>query len=34
VQWHMTPVQALERVKAEVLAEFPLGEFKNVDKLG
>jgi 2-oxoglutarate/2-oxoacid ferredoxin oxidoreductase subunit beta len=34
VQWHMTPVQAVERVKAQVLAEFPLGEFKNVDKLG
>jgi len=34
VQWHMTPLQSLKRVQEEVLAEFPLGEFKNVDRVG
>jgi len=34
VQWHMTPIQALKRVEQDVLAEFPLGEFKNVDRVG
>lgn len=34
VQWHMTPIQSLKRVKEDVLAEFPLGEFKNVDRVG
>lgn len=28
--WHMTPVQSLEWIGTEVVAEFPLGEFKNV----
>ena len=32
VQWRVTPLQALERVE-EIIAEFPLGEFKNVDSL-
>jgi 2-oxoglutarate ferredoxin oxidoreductase subunit beta len=30
VNWHMTPVQALEWIGEKVIAEFPLGEFKNV----
>ena len=32
VQWHMTPLDALKRVDS-IIAEFPLGEFKNVDKI-
>ncbi len=32
VQWHMTPLQSLQWVD-EIIAEYPLGEFKNVDKL-
>ena len=34
VQWHLTPLQSLKRIEDQILAEFPLGEFKNVDKLG
>ncbi len=34
VQWHVTPLESLKRVEAQVLAEYPLGEFKNVDRLG
>jgi len=33
VQWHLTPLDALKRVDS-IIAEFPLGEFKNVDKIG
>ena len=32
VQWHVTPLQSLQRVD-EIIAEFPLGEFKNADKI-
>jgi len=32
VQWHLTPLQALKRVD-QVIAEYPLGEFKNVNKI-
>jgi len=28
--WHMTPLQCLERIEKELIPEFPLGEFKNV----
>ncbi|MBI4216289.1 MAG: 2-oxoglutarate oxidoreductase, partial [Chloroflexi bacterium] len=31
--WHLEPLQALERLEKEVMKEFPLGEFKNVDKI-
>ena len=34
VQWHLTPVQSLKRIEDEVLPEYPLGEFKNVEKAG
>ena len=34
VQWHLTPVQAVKRVEDQVLPEYPLGEFKNVEKAG
>ena len=33
VNWHKTPVECLEWIEDEVLAEFPLGEFKNVDQV-
>ncbi len=32
--WHKTPLQSLKWIEDEVLAEFPLGEFKNVDRIG
>jgi len=31
--WHKTPVECLKWIEDEVLAEFPLGEFKNVDRI-
>ena len=30
--WHKTPVECLKWIEDEVLAEFPLGEFRNVDR--
>jgi 2-oxoglutarate ferredoxin oxidoreductase subunit beta len=33
VNWHKTPVECLKWIEDEVLAELPLGEFKNVDKI-
>ena len=33
VNWRKTPVECLEWIEDEVLAEFPLGEFKNVDRI-
>lgn len=33
VNWHMTPVQALDWIGEKVVAEFPLGEFKNVTRI-
>ena len=32
VNWHKTPLECLKWIEDEVLAEFPLGEFKNVDR--
>jgi len=32
VQWHMTPLQSLKWVE-KIIAEYPLGEFKNVDRI-
>ena len=32
VQWHMTPLQSLKWVE-KIIAEYPLGEFKNVDSI-
>ena len=33
VNWHKPPVECLKWIEDEVLAEFPLGEFKNVDRI-
>ena len=32
--WHMSPVECLDRIEKKVIAEFPLGEFKNVGYAG
>jgi len=32
VNWHKTPVECLKWIEDELLAEFPLGEFKNVQR--
>ena len=34
VNWHMTPVEATKWLEENVIPEFPLGEFKNVDSIG
>jgi 2-oxoglutarate ferredoxin oxidoreductase subunit beta len=31
--WHKSPVESLKWIEDEVLAELPLGEFKNVDRI-
>lgn len=31
--WHMTPIEALKWMEEKMIPEFPLGEFKNVDKI-
>jgi len=31
--WHMTPVESLEWIEREMIPEFPLGEFKNVERI-
>ena len=31
--WHMTTEQAIRRIKEEIIKEFPLGEFKDVDAI-
>lgn len=31
--WHKTPVQSLKWIEDEMVSEFPLGEFKNVDRI-
>jgi 2-oxoglutarate ferredoxin oxidoreductase subunit beta len=33
VNWHMTPVDALDWMAEKQIAEYPLGEFKNVDQI-
>ena len=33
VNWHMTPLKSMEWIKEDVLTEYPVGEFKNVDSL-
>jgi len=33
INWHMTPVDALEWMEEKQIAEYPLGEFKNVDRI-
>ena len=33
VNWHMTPVEAMKWIEEEVVPEYPLGEFKNVDSI-
>lgn len=32
-QWRLTPLQSLKRIDEELILEFPLGEFKNVDRI-
>ncbi|MDY6967413.1 MAG: thiamine pyrophosphate-dependent enzyme [Spirochaetota bacterium] len=29
--WHISPIDSLKRVEEEMIPEFPLGEYKNVD---
>jgi len=31
--WHMSPVECIKRIESEVIPEFPLGEFKNVNTI-
>ena len=31
--WHLSPVDCLVRIEEEVIPEFPLGEFKNIDRI-
>lgn len=31
--WHLTPVESLKWIEEKLMAEFPLGEFKNVDRI-
>ncbi len=31
--WHLSPVDSLKWIEENMIAEFPLGEFKNVDKI-
>lgn len=31
--WHMTPLKAMKWIGEEMMAEYPLGEFKNVDHI-
>ena len=33
VNWHMTPVDALKWMEEKQMAEYPLGEFRNVDRI-
>lgn len=33
IRWHLSPLQSLEWVEREMIAEFPLGEFKNVNSV-
>lgn len=31
--WHMSPIESLKWIEEEMIPQFPLGEFKNVDKI-
>jgi len=31
--WHMSPVESVKWIEGNVIPQFPLGEFKNVDKI-
>lgn len=31
--WHLPPVECLDRIENELIVEFPLGEIKNADKI-
>jgi 2-oxoglutarate ferredoxin oxidoreductase subunit beta len=33
VNWHMSPVESLTWIEEKVIKEFPLGEFRNVEKI-
>ena len=32
--WHMEPLDALKWIEEKMIPEFPLGEYKNVDRIG
>lgn len=32
-QWHLASLPSLKRIEEEIIPEFPLGEFKNVDSI-
>ena len=31
--WHMSPLEALKWMEEKMIPEFPVGEFKNVDRI-
>lgn len=31
--WHLSPKESLRRIEEELIPQFPLGEFKNVDRI-
>ncbi len=31
--WHLSPLDSVKRIEEEVIAEFPLGEFKNLEQI-
>jgi len=31
--WHLSPLDCLKRIEEEVIPQFPVGEFKNVDRI-
>jgi 2-oxoglutarate ferredoxin oxidoreductase subunit beta len=33
VNWHLTPVQSLKWIEEKMMVEYPVGEFKNIDKI-
>ncbi len=33
VNWHMTPVESLAWIEEKVISEYPLGEFRNVERI-
>jgi 2-oxoglutarate/2-oxoacid ferredoxin oxidoreductase subunit beta len=33
VNWHLTPMQSLKWIEEKMMVEYPVGEFKNIDKI-
>ena len=31
--WHLSPVESLDKIENDIIVEFPLGEFKNEDRI-